>query len=112
MHDAQQEGDRWMLRLNGDVTGEGEEAVLYLANQAMVNGVRTAVIDISGVRFMNSSGIGLLIKLLTRFRNKGGEAYLLQPPETVRKLLVMTRLEAIFRIINSVDEARTAEGKP
>lgn len=101
-----------MLRLNGDVTGDGEEAVLHLANQAIVNGVRTAVIDISGVRFMNSSGIGLLIKLLTRFRNKGGEAYLLQPPETVRKLLVMTRLEAIFRIINSVDEARTAEGKP
>ena len=102
MVSQEQSGDVWLVRFSGDVTGSGEEESLtHLANRAIQAGAKTCLADISGVRFMNSSGIGILLKLLTRFRNHGGEMYLLQPPESVRKLLAMTRLEAIFTIIES-----------
>ena len=105
--------DRWTLILEGDVNGQdGEESVLHLANQAIGGGARIGIIDISAVRFMNSSGIAMLLKLLTRFRQKGGEVFVLSPPESVRRMLVMTRLEAVFQIINSSEEARLPGGKP
>lgn len=106
-------GDIWMLRLSGDVTGAAdEESVLHLANQAIAGGIRIGVVDISEVRFMNSSGIAVLLRLLNRFRQKDGEVYLMKPPDQVRKLLLMTRLEAIFRIINSPEDIHPAGGKP
>lgn len=104
MVSQEQSGDIWNVRLSGDITGSGEEeSLIHLANKAIEAGAKTCVVDISAVRFMNSSGIGTLIKLLTRFRNQGGEVFLLQPPESVRKLLAITRLEAIFTILDSPD---------
>ncbi len=50
---------------------------------------------------MNSSGIGVLITILTKFRNKGGEVVLVSPSEQIKKLLIITKLNAIFLIVNS-----------
>jgi anti-sigma B factor antagonist len=49
--------------------------------------------------------------LLTKFRNKGGEVYLFQPSENVQKLLVITKLNAIFHIIKTEEEALAVSGK-
>ena len=46
----------------------------------------------------------MLITILTKFRNKGGEVYLMKPSETVQKLLVITKLNAIFHIIQTEEE--------
>jgi anti-sigma B factor antagonist len=53
---------------------------------------------------MNSSGIGVLITLLTKFRNHEGEMVLIKPSETIRKLLIITKLNKIF----SINETREA----
>jgi len=45
-----------------------------------------------------------LITILTKFRNKGGEVYLMKPSENVQKLLVITKLNAIFQIIQTESE--------
>ena len=63
--------------------------------------------ELAEVRFLNSSGLSVLIGLLTRFRNAGGELVLVEPSEQLRKLLVNTRLEAIFTI--APDAAGAAE---
>jgi anti-sigma B factor antagonist len=95
------------LRLKGDLIGEtGGTAILEVANQAISVSINKCVIDISGVRYINSSGIGVLITLLTKFRNKGGELYLMKPSESVQKLLVITKLNAIFNVIQSQSEIK------
>jgi anti-sigma B factor antagonist len=73
-------------------------------NEAVSHQVLTCIIDISGLRYINSSGIGVLITILTKFRNKGGEVYLMKPSESVKKLLAITKLNAIFQIIQSEAE--------
>lgn len=94
-----------ILRLSGDLIGEDNGAnILDKVNTAIHDKVRLCVVDISKLRYINSSGIGVLITILTKFRNKGGEVYLMKPSETVQKLLVITKLNAIFHIVQNEDE--------
>ncbi len=95
-----------ILRLSGDLIGEDNgssilETVADHINQKILN----CIVDISDVRYINSSGIGVLITILTKFRNKGGEVWLVKPSENVKKLLIITKLNAIFNIAESEEEA-------
>lgn len=94
------------LTLAGDLIGDMEsDAVLQLAESHIATGTTRCVADMSGVRFLNSSGLTVLIGLLTRFRNAGGELVLAAPAAELRKLLVITRLEAIFAVAPDVATA-------
>jgi anti-sigma B factor antagonist len=94
-----------IIRLTGDLIGEDNgAAVIEVVTNALQQKVKTCIVDISGLRYINSSGIGMLITILTKFRNKGGEVYLMKPSESVQKLLVITKLNAIFHIIQSEEE--------
>ena len=94
-----------VIKLSGDLIGENNSAdVIEVVTNALLQKTKTCIVDISGLRYINSSGIGLLITILTKFRNKGGEVYLMKPSESVQKLLVITKLNAIFHIIQSEDE--------
>lgn len=98
-------GTSLVLRISGDLIGEDSGTQLVsVVNEAVSHKVLTCIIDISGLRYINSSGIGVLITILTKFRNKGGEVYLMNPSESVKKLLVITKLNAIFQIIKSEQE--------
>ena len=95
----------FIIRLSGDLIGEDSGThLLEAVNNSINQKVLTCIIDISKLRYINSSGIGVLITILTKFRNKGGEVYLMKPSENVQKLLVITKLNAIFQIIQSEEE--------
>ena len=95
-----------ILRISGDLIGEDNGTRLVESvNESMSHKVMTCIIDISDLRYINSSGIGVLITILTKFRNKGGEVYLMKPSESVKKLLVITKLNAIFQIVQTEEEA-------
>jgi anti-sigma B factor antagonist len=94
--------NKLILRLSGDLIGEESgAAVLKVVNDAVQGKVLTCVVDISNLRYIISTGIGVLITILTKFRNKGGEVFLMKPSENVQKLLVITKLNAIFQIVQS-----------
>jgi anti-sigma B factor antagonist len=94
------------LNLNGDIIGSSlNDELIQLIESTLNSNIILCAIDISKVRFINSSGIGLLISILTRFRNKGGEVFLVNPSGHVKKLLIITKLNAIFNIVDSKNEA-------
>jgi anti-sigma B factor antagonist len=98
-------GDTLTLRISGDLIGEDSGTQLVgVVNDAMSQKALTCIIDISELRYINSSGIGVLITILTKLRNKGGEVYLMNPSEGVKKLLVITKLNAIFQVVKSEHE--------
>ncbi len=100
------EDDVLVLKFEGDLIGEnhGPELVA-LANDHINDNVIFCIIDISEVRYINSSGIGVLITLLTKFRNKEGEVVLVKPSKSVEKLLLITKLSSIFQIADSTEDA-------
>ncbi len=86
-------------RLQGDLIGSPDSQQLVdVVNQSINDSVILGAIDLSKVRFINSSGIGVLVSLLTKFRNRGGEMVLISPSEHIRKLLIITKLNAIFTV--------------
>ncbi len=95
-----------ILRIAGDLIGEDNGTQLIEAvNEAVSHKVVTCIVDISELRYINSSGIGVLITILTKFRNKGGDVYLMNPSDSVKKLLAITKLNAIFTVVSSEEEA-------
>jgi anti-sigma B factor antagonist len=95
-----------LLKLSGDLIGENNgPGLVEVLNEHVNKGIHKCIIDISEIRYMNSSGIGVLITILTKLRNKGGEVALLKPSEQVKKLLVITKLNNIFSIYDSKEEA-------
>lgn len=100
------EADRLLLEFDGDLIGENNgPELIEIISEAIMKNVKYCLIDISGVRYINSSGIGVLITILTKFRNKNGELFLIKPSEHVKKLLIITKLHAIFNIVKSKEEA-------
>jgi len=94
------------LIFNGDLIGENNgPAIIELVNDIISRDIKLCLVDISDVRYVNSSGIGVLITVLTKFRNKGGEVILINPSEQVKKLLIITKLNAIFNVVDSREEA-------
>lgn len=106
-YNFQIEGEYLIIKLTGDLIGEenGPGIVAEMENYNS-NGNLKVIVDISEVRYINSSGIGVLITLLTKARNKGGELCLIKPSESVQKLLIITKLQAIFKVFDSVEFAK------
>jgi anti-sigma B factor antagonist len=93
-------------RLQGDLIGSPDsQQLVEVVNQSINDSVVLGAIDLSKVRFINSSGIGILVSLLTKFRNRGGEMVLINPSEHIRKLLIITKLNAIFTVVEDDNQA-------
>ncbi|RIJ33402.1 STAS domain-containing protein [Pontibacter oryzae] len=94
------------IRLEGDlVAGTDTQQMIDSVDELQQGEVLLCAIDLSNVRFMDSGGMGVLVSLLTRFRNRGGELVLIKPSDHIRKLLIVTKLNAIFTIAENDDFA-------
>ncbi len=99
------EGQVHYLYMEGDLIGdEVGLRIAGLVSDSVEEGIKTVVIDLEKVRYISSSGLGLLITLLTKMKNTGGELLLTAPSEHVKKLLLITKLNGIFKVFDSVDQ--------
>ena len=64
-------------------------------------------IDMSSVIFMDSSGLSALIAVMKRARSGGGELVLFGVRHAVREILNLTRLDGVFAVCGSEEEAIT-----
>lgn len=95
-----------IFKLTGSLIGEKDGMVLIDAfNDRMEEGKENFVVALSGMKHMNSSGLGVLITLLTRTRNRGGDLVLVSPSDTILNLMRITKLDTVFKIYNSEDQA-------
>ena len=65
------------------------------------------VIDMSNIKYMDSSFIGALVSGLKHVLTKNGEMALVNIQEDVLALFELTRLDKVFKIYDSVDDALT-----
>lgn len=59
---------------------------------------------------MNSSGLNTLIQLLTKTRNSGGETVIYNMNKKINELLLITKLNTLFKIVETEQEALTLLG--
>jgi anti-sigma B factor antagonist len=96
-----------ILIIKGDLIGDDiGPRLVEVVSDAVNEKIRICIIDLKEVRYISSSGIGVLITMLTKMRNVGGEVYLSSPSEHVKKLLIITKLNNIFTVYDSVEDAK------
>ncbi|TAE66345.1 MAG: anti-sigma factor antagonist [Bacteroidetes bacterium] len=88
------------------ITESQDVSLLADLENAIEQNYKLCMVDIAKVQFLNSNGLNLLIRILTLFRNNGGEMILMNPSESVNKLLIITKLKAIFQIVSSYAEGK------
>lgn len=84
---------------------EQSEELIVAFEEMLSKGKNSILLELSSLEYVNSSGLNLLIGMLTRAINAGGELAICGVSDKVRQLLVMTRLDLIFKIYGSVENA-------
>ena len=89
-------GDIAVLACNGRIV-EGEEATtLHQQLRDLLPIYRFFVLDLHDVSFIDSAGLGLLVRLLSRVRASAGDLKLCGAAPTIEKSLTVTRLKAVL----------------
>ena len=78
--------------------GESSLQLRELAKRLMTNGGRLFVLNMAGISYMDSAGLGLLLSIYATIRNQGGDLKLLNVGERVRDLLRVTNLTHVFEM--------------
>lgn len=100
------ERDKWsVLAVTGEVdvatAPRLREQLIELVNQ----GSTRIVVDLTGVDFLDSTGLGVLVGALKRVRTQDGELVLVCNEPRVLKVFEITGLTKVFNLVASVDEA-------
>ena len=95
-----------IIELKGNVMG-GEDTKDFneLLHKLIDKGKTRIVIDLGSVKFMNSSGLGMLIGGLTTVKKADGIFKLANVTVKIESLLIITKLITIFETYDSVDKA-------
>ena len=101
-----QAGDVTILDMTGDVRiGEGaislRDSIRTLADQ----GKKNVLLNLAGVKYMDSSGVGELIANYTTVTRQGGQLKLLSLTDRIQNLLVITKLLTVFDSYDNEAEA-------
>jgi anti-sigma B factor antagonist len=86
------------LRIAGDVTSASEAELMAGYTRAIEDGARAIILDFSGLEYMNSGGIGLLVTLLVRAQRGGVRLLASGLSEHYREILALTRLDEAIEI--------------
>ena len=95
-----------LVSLEGDLLGDSNGmSLMEIANNAIAQKKLNSIIDLEKVRYMNSSGIGVLVTLLSKYTSAGGTLVYIRPSDQIQKLLKITKLIDVFTIAVSEEEA-------
>lgn len=94
-----------VLRLAGEIDVATAPRLRDRLVQIVTEGTPHLVVDLSGVSFIDSMGLGALVSGLKRARAHDGDLRLAGPGEHVAKVLSITRLDQAFLVAPTVDAA-------
>ena len=95
-----------VITLKGNVMGGPDGSKLHDSlHELQEAGKPNVVVDLSKVKFMNSSGLGMLISAMPTMSNAGGDLRLANVADRIQSLLVITKLITVFKHFDSVEGA-------
>ena len=94
-----------VLSLAGSFNKASATAARQWLEEATLAAPACVVVDLAGVRFLDSTALSTLVHAMKRARALGGDVRLTGLQQPVRMIFEMTRLDRIFEIDDQVDEA-------
>ena len=101
-----QAGDVTVLDMDGRITiGEGSVALRTAIRRLLEEGKKKILLNLGGVGYIDSSGIGELVASFTAANKEGGQLKLLNLTQKLRDLLAITKLLTVFDVYESEQDA-------
>ncbi|HEX7530194.1 MAG TPA: STAS domain-containing protein [Pyrinomonadaceae bacterium] len=101
-----QVGDVTILDMDGRITiGEGSVALRSAVRRLLEERKKNILLNLAGVGYIDSSGIGELVSSYTAIKNQEGQLKLLSLTEKLRDLLTITKLLTVFDAYETESDA-------
>lgn len=97
-----------VIDIKGDITAQSEDVLMDAYGRANADGVRAIVLNFSGLDYMNSGGIGLLVTVLVRAQRQSQRVLAYGLSDHYRQIFELTRLDDAVGIHDSEDDALAA----
>ena len=95
-----------IIEFKGNVMGGPDAVSLNEKLHELIETNKTnVVVNLAKVKFMNSSGLGMLIGALTTMRKADGDLRIANATDKIESLLIITKLITVFKHYKSLDEA-------
>ena len=99
-------GDVIVLDLKGKITlGEGDELLKDKVNSLVNQGHKKIVLNLADVPYIDSAGLGEVVRTYTTVSRQGGSLKLLNLTKRITDLLSITKLLTVFETFDSENEA-------
>ena len=99
-------GDVKVLDLKGRVTlGEGDELLKDKVNSLLNQGFKKIILNLAEVPYMDSAGLGEIVRTFTTVSRQGGSLKLLSLTKRIADLLSITKLLTVFETFESEADA-------
>ena len=99
-------GDVVVLDLKGKITlGEGDELLKDKVNSLVNQGHKKIILNLAGVPYIDSAGLGEVVRTYTTVSRQGGSLKLLNLTKRITDLLAITKLLTVFETFDSEGEA-------
>jgi anti-sigma B factor antagonist len=107
-------GDVVILKITGDITlKHSRGAMLHDKVRAVAEqGHKKVLLDLAGVSFVDSAGLGELVQSNSTIRNRGGALKLSNPSAHLREMLTLTRLTTVLSLHDDEAAALASFGAP
>jgi anti-sigma B factor antagonist len=99
-------GDVLILDVKGRITlGEGDELLKDKVNSLLNQGQKKIVLNLAAVPYIDSAGLGEIVRTYTTVSRQGGNLKLLNLTKRITDLLAITKLLTVFETYESENDA-------
>jgi anti-sigma B factor antagonist len=106
--ESRQAGDWSIVDVKGEVDLYSAPRLKDRLGELTAAGRDHIAVDLAGVEFLDSTGLGVLIGALKRCREAGGILALAAPRDPVRKVLAITGLDRVFPVHDTVEQVTSS----
>lgn len=98
--------EKVQLSIQGNILSKYDGAPLLEEVETFIEkGHSLFILDLSKTEFLNSEGLNVLLKILTRTRTVGGEVVVCRISKSLENLFIITKLTHIFTVKDSIKSA-------
>ena len=99
------QGDVSVVEIDGQLIVGNRQELKQKMLEALDGGARKLVVDFTKTGYIDSSGLGVLVSLSKKIREQGGELRLAALNEDLRTLFELTKLDTLFQIAGTREQA-------
>lgn len=103
-HETREQGEHLIVAFSGDIDLQSSSEARTVLLEVVSRG-QPVLVDLSGVEYIDSSGVASLVESFQKARKSGLDYVLVSVSDGARRVLELARLDKVFTIAASIEEA-------